>query len=220
MTNNSRAFIMAFVFVAMTAAVGLYDVWILPAGATIASQFDLAGRAHAAMPKEQALAIVPIVSLGVVGLLTLLARFGSGRDRLARSEGVFAWVVLWVAVLLFSVEIFIGVKISNPRLDLLRLVFAVVGLVLIMVGNVLGKLRQNQLLGVRTRWTLGDERVWDKTHRFTGWAMVLGGVVLLLIDLAGPSGPWLIAATVACAASPLLLGVLYSARQWRREHHA
>ncbi len=98
--------------------------------------------------------------------------------------------------------------------------FAVVGLVLIMVGNVLGKLRQNQLLGVRTRWTLGDERVWDKTHRFTGWAMVLGGVVLLLIDLAGPSGPWLIAATVACAASPLLLGVLYSARQWRREHHA
>ena len=210
----------ALVYIAMTWAVGLYANWILPAHRMVAARYDLAGRVIGYAPKELVLAIVPLVSLLVIGGLALLARFAPGRTRLARSTPVFDGVVLTLAALFFVIEIGISVKISNPALDLLRYVFFAVAALLVVVGNGLGKLRQNSLFGVRTPWTLGDERVWDKTHRFTGWAMVLSGFVLIAIDVLTPAGAWLVVATVLCAAGPPLLGVAYSARQWRREHAA
>lgn len=56
---------------------------------------------------------------------------------------------------------------------------------LILIGNVMGKVRRNFWLGVRTPWTLADERVWNATHRIAGWAFVLGGLAGLLTVLAG-----------------------------------
>ena len=53
--------------------------------------------------------------------------------------------------------------------------FAATGVMLIVVGNILGKLRANYVIGIRTRWTLADPTVWDKTHRFTGRLMFAGG---------------------------------------------
>lgn len=60
-----------------------------------------------------------------------------------------------------------------------NLVLAGAGLLLMVTGNVLGKLRPNDRLGIRTRWTLAHARVWDQTHRFSGKAQVAAGFVLL-----------------------------------------
>ena len=60
-----------------------------------------------------------------------------------------------------------------------NLVLAGAGLLLMVTGNVLGKLRPNDRLGIRTRWTLAHARVWDQTHRFSGKAQAAAGFVLL-----------------------------------------
>ena len=52
---------------------------------------------------------------------------------------------------------------------------ALIGMLFIVIGNVLPKMRWNYVVGVRTPWTLADEGVWDRTHRFAGWVMVLAG---------------------------------------------
>jgi uncharacterized membrane protein len=164
------------------------------------------------------LAIIPAVSALVIGGLALAPRLSVYREQVARSVRPFQMLLVCVAAVLFTAEASIAAKAIDPAFDVLRTVFLAVAVLLVVVGNFLGKIRQNHLFGVRTPWTLRDERVWDKTHRFTGWTMVLAGVVLAVIDFAAPSGAWLIAATVVCAASPLFVGMAYSARQWRREH--
>ncbi|CAN5435461.1 SdpI family protein [soil metagenome] len=45
-----------------------------------------------------------------------------------------------------------------------------------LLGNVLGKTRKNFWIGIRTPWTLADERVWNQTHRQAGWIFVIYGV--------------------------------------------
>jgi uncharacterized membrane protein len=213
----SRSHIAAFALVAATAAAAAFAYWRLPAGATIAVHYNMLGRATGAAPAGHVLAVIPAVSVLVIGSLALAQRLPLYRERLARSAGPFGTLLVAVAAVLFTAEASIAAKALDPAFDVLRTVFLAVAVLLVVVGNVLGKLRQNHLFGVRTPWTLGDERVWDKTHRVTGWTMVLAGLVLAVIDLAAPSGPWLIAATVICAASPLFVGMAYSARQWRRE---
>ena len=48
------------------------------------------------------------------------------------------------------------------------------------LGNWMGKIRRNPVMGIRTPWTLKSDYVWERTHRVGGRLMVvLGGVVAL-----------------------------------------
>lgn len=42
------------------------------------------------------------------------------------------------------------------------------GLVFIIIGNYLQRVRSNYFMGIRTPWTLSNENVWKKTHRLSG----------------------------------------------------
>ena len=58
-----------------------------------------------------------------------------------------------------------------------------VGLLFIALGNQLPRQMQNHVFGIRTKLTLSDEDVWRASHRFGGWVMTLGGVVIVLCAL-------------------------------------
>jgi uncharacterized membrane protein len=90
-----------------------------------------------------------------------------------------------------------------------RPILAGTGLLLATLGNYLPKTRYNYVMGVRTPWTLADERVWDQTHRLAGPLMMLGG-------LAVTAGVWFVPLEqviwllLAGAAAPSLIAVVYS----------
>jgi uncharacterized membrane protein len=66
-----------------------------------------------------------------------------------------------------------------------------------LMGNVIGKVRRNFWLGVRTPWTLASERVWYSTHRVAGKSMVVAGLLTLaaiIVDLPGLVAGGLLAA--------------------------
>jgi uncharacterized membrane protein len=54
-----------------------------------------------------------------------------------------------------------------------------VGLLFILMGNLMGKIRQNWFVGIRLPWTLSSENVWNKTHRLGGMLFVASGILLL-----------------------------------------
>ncbi len=47
-----------------------------------------------------------------------------------------------------------------------------------VLGNAMPALRPNWFFGIRTPWTLRDDRVWDRTHRVAGHALVGASVLL------------------------------------------
>lgn len=55
---------------------------------------------------------------------------------------------------------------------------------LLVLGNIMGKIAPNYFAGIRTPWTLESPTVWRQTHRVGGWWMVayaLVGLILLPI---------------------------------------
>jgi uncharacterized membrane protein len=54
-----------------------------------------------------------------------------------------------------------------------------------LLGNVIGKVRRNFWLGVRTPWTLASERVWYSTHRLAAKSLVVAGLSALLTAILG-----------------------------------
>jgi uncharacterized membrane protein len=66
-----------------------------------------------------------------------------------------------------------------------RAVLCGVCLFIILFGNLLGKVRRNFYIGVRTPWTLASERVWNDTHRFAARITVAAGLLGLALSIAG-----------------------------------
>ncbi|MED3941450.1 SdpI family protein [Priestia megaterium] len=54
------------------------------------------------------------------------------------------------------------------------------GLVFIIIGNYLQRVRSNYFMGIRTPWTLSNENVWKKTHRLSGKIFLIGGLLILI----------------------------------------
>lgn len=78
---------------------------------------------------------------------------------------------------------------------------AIVGgvcLLLALLGNLLGKVRRNFYIGVRTPWTLANERVWNATHRFAAKTFVVGGLAGLALTVGGFQG-WPVLAVLLAA---------------------
>ena len=53
------------------------------------------------------------------------------------------------------------------------------------LGNVLGKVRRNFWVGIRTPWTIASERVWNTTHRLAAKLFVCAGAIGLVTVVAG-----------------------------------
>lgn len=65
--------------------------------------------------------------------------------------------------------------IENTEISLPSLIGILLGLLLIMVGNILPKSEPNPFFGIRTQWTLASRENWRKTSRISGRLWVFSG---------------------------------------------
>lgn len=98
---------------------------------------------------------------------------------------------------------------------------SLVGIILIVAGNILPRLRPNTSMGIRTRWTLEDETVWMKTHRVAGYVLIVFGLVLIVWTLIDFQGVWWVLGSglVLTAAGLPLLSYLFSLSRRRSPGH-
>ncbi len=85
-----------------------------------------------------------------------------------------------------------------------RLVLVGVGLLLMLVGNYLGKTTRNFFFGIRTPWTLASDEVWRRTHRLGGWLMVGAGAVLVVMAVLWIEPAVLIGVVLTAALVPVV----------------
>ena len=209
--NLSRPIAYAGLLTAATFALGGWAYAILPPNGTLPIGWhSLNGVTHNTMPKVVALAIIPLVSLVVTAGLALAPLRARNVKGLAASSESYGLLLTSLAALFLVTEGALVERAINPDFDVLRWVFMAAAALLVLVGNTLGKVRHNDVFGVRTPWTLADPRVWDKTHRFTGRLMVIGALALAAFAGFLPDHPLLIATLIVAAAGPYLAGAAYS----------
>ena len=214
--NLRRPLLLACVLIVAAAAVGVWAYRMLPAGAVIAVHFDVHGEADGFMPKALGFALTPAIGAAVILLLALLPRLAANRTELAESAGAYGIVLIGVAAMFLVAEAAIAVRAMDPDFDVIRWVFLAIGVLFVVLGALMGRIRQNRILGIRTPWTLKDKRVWDRTHRFTGRLMVLGGVALAVVAFLGAGHGELIVALLVFTGGPMVAGAIYSRAIYRQ----
>lgn len=90
------------------------------------------------------------------------------------------------------------------------------GLMFLVLGNILPKVRQNNTIGIKIKWTLENEQNWNATHRFSGRLWVVGGILSMACALYPESDVALGIFTVDVLVLAFL-PMIYSYRYYRRQ---
>jgi len=97
-----------------------------------------------------------------------------------------------------------------------RAIMGGVCLLFALLGNLMGKVRRNFYIGVRTPWTIANERVWNATHRFAAKTLVAGGIVGFVLTAAGLDGRLVMAVLLTAALVPFVYSLAFYKQLERR----
>ena len=128
-----------------------------------------------------------------------------------------AFEAIMYSVMLFMLFLHIVVlraSLGHP-VQMLRLMPIGIGLLFVVIGNLLPRARPNWFVGIRTPWTLSNDRVWERTHRFGGRVFVAGGLFCILAGLVIVQ--WAHAVLVAVVTVIAVSVTAYSYLEWKRE---
>jgi uncharacterized membrane protein len=179
------------------------------------THWNFAGEADGWSSRFRGAVMLPLVGLAIWALLQLLPRIDPLRENFEKFRSTYDTAINAILLFIAASHVFvIGVALGWP-LDVKRGLPIGIGVVCILVGNVLPRARRNWMFGVRTPWTLTNERVWERTHRLAGYLFVLLGVALLVAAALPVVLPT--EAVMASIAVVAAITFIYSFVAWRQE---
>lgn len=199
------------------AAMAVFAAAVFPRlPAEVPTHFGMSGEPDDWMPRWPGAFMAPAVALGLWLLLLALRRIDPRRSHYERFDQTY-WAILNLITLFLATTqaLSLGLALGWP-VDAGRVMYTLLGVLFLVLGNIMPRLKSNWWIGIRTPWTLESERVWTATHRLGGWSFVLGGLVMILAALFLPAQArgWVaVPAIVLAAGVPLV----YSFVAWRRE---
>ena len=134
--------------------------------------------------------MVQAIILFVALMIYMLLRFISSIDpkkKVKYSEETFQKIALGVVIFISAVNIVIIFSTVNQGVRVDKLIFPLIGLLFVFLGNVMNNIKPNYFVGIRTPWTLESEDTWKATHRMAGKVWFAGGILLTIITLVLPS---------------------------------
>ena len=137
------------------------------------------------------LIILPAATLLMAGFFPLVAKLVRAAEPDGKNNEKVLLISGCATLLLFNVMTGYFLYTAYHQLenlfefsvDINRIVFVALGIVLIIVGNVMPKARMNSLCGLRTPWSMKNEVTWKKCQRFGGISFIVAGAAMAVVSL-------------------------------------
>jgi len=160
--DTTRRYLVAAAFVVLSGLVSVVAAPELPA--ELVTHWNAAGEPDGTMSKTVALALVPGLSAGLLGLFALIPRIDPLRANIEEFRGHYDWFVVLFAAYMFLVHAGIVAFNLGYEFDFVALVLLGVAGLFYYVGVLLEEAKRNWFVGIRTPWTLSSDTVWEATH--------------------------------------------------------
>lgn len=175
--------------------------------------WNVAGQVDRYGGKVEGLLMPPVLALGIYLLLLLMPRIDPGRKNYALFSSAYGTIRVSVLALLAGLYGLTHLLLRGHAVDVATVAPLAIGVLLVVIGNLMGKIRPNWFVGIRTPWTLSSKEAWVKTHRLGGWLFVAAGLGLMLTSIL--RAPWAAAACVGLLLIFVVVTYVYSYLAWR-----
>jgi uncharacterized membrane protein len=202
-------------------------VWLLPAvylffvysslPQTVPLHYDAHGGVNRYGDKSELLTLQWIM-MGVPALVYLLLKFLPVIDpkkQVKYGESTFQKLALGLVIFLSALNIVILFSTAHQGLKIEKLIFPLIGLMFVFLGNIMNSIKPNYFAGIRTPWTLENEDNWRATHRLASKIWFIGGIVITILTLfLSPEAGTIVFTT--CVLIMALVPIIYSYIYFRK----
>jgi uncharacterized membrane protein len=155
---------------------------------------------------------LPVTAAAVLLLFQSLWTHDRIRSGNGAFEATYQAIVFRVLVFVVALHALVMIELTGvllPKIVAMRAVVVLLGLTFVAVGNLLPRTRPNVAVGLRTRQTLSNSRLWNQVHRVGGYVTVFWGAVIALSAIALSGQVLGLAIGMAGIASVAILFVSY-----------
>ena len=149
--------------------------------------------------------LIPFIMACLLLLKAVLPKIDPKRNNFEKFKKPYTIVTEILTVFLLLIHVSIILFNLGYQVDMEFIVVLGIGVLFVVLGNYLPKVKHNYSMGVRTAWTLSSETVWAKTHRLAGKVFVVSGLfmaamaftdVSLLVAILSPLALMLVVITM------------------------
>lgn len=148
-------------------------------------------------------------------VLFFILRDRDNAQKSARVIRLIFWILPVTSLIGGAVQALVRAGFDGYAL-IVTVFYLAFGLMFLVLGNSMPKVRQNSTIGIKIKWTLENEQNWNATHRFSGRLWVVGGILCMACALYPESDVALGIFTVDVLVLAFL-PMIYSYRYYRRQ---
>ncbi|HOM96491.1 MAG: SdpI family protein [Candidatus Methanofastidiosa archaeon] len=129
------------------------------------------------MGKLWGLFMSPMISLGLFALFLVIPKLDPRRSNLESFKEYYQGIILVIVGFLFYVYILTILSAIGYKFNMVQAMSISFAVLFYYIGIVLKKTKSNFFVGIKTPWTLSDEKVWEKTHDLGGKLFKISGII-------------------------------------------
>ena len=180
----------------------------------IPSHWNAAGEGNGYMPKFWGLFLMPLITGGVILLFLVIPKIDPLKSNIRKFMGYFDGMIVTMAGFMAYLHALIILFSLGYTFNMTQLLIPAMGLLFIYIGFLLGKVKKNWFVGIRTPWTMSSDKVWDKTHKLGGTLFKASGIITLFGLVFTGYEIWFMIIPVIASAMYL---VVYSYFEYRKQ---
>ena len=150
---------------------------------TIPLHWDAHGQVNGWGPKWSLFLMGPGAIVFVMLIFSALPWLSPKKFEVDSFRATYLYIMVALVAMLAYIQLLQLAAGLEVALDMTRAIMGGISLLDALLGNVLGKVRRNFYIGVRTPWTIASEPVWNATHRLAAKTFFAGGIAGLALSI-------------------------------------
>lgn len=186
-------------------AISIYFYPMLPD--RIPTHWNFKGEIDGYSGKLSGAYMLPVMNLVMYGLFLLLPALDPRRENYKLFSSTYIYFRYLFHLFFLGLHAIIIAAALGYSVDTGRLVMLAVSLLFMLMGNVMGRVKHNYFVGIKTPWTLHSEEVWKKTHRLAALLWTVAGLMGVVFALLKVNIEWIF---IVILMVPALAPIIYS----------
>lgn len=156
----------------------------IPAHYGISGEVDRWGSKYETLIFPGVTIIFGIIMLIITKYASKQEKGGNNNQKIGIITGILLLLLFNIMTFYFLYTDFNKVEnLASVPIDPSQLIFISLGVIIMILGNIMPKVKMNSMIGLRTTWSMKNEITWKKCQRFGGISFIIIGILIIITNL-------------------------------------